>query len=196
MIPVLCVSDTKAARAALERLFGFSGRVDGEMSLGDQRIFVGTSAPDGTIPLRLDHLALRVGDAAAAMETIASRGGMLSGAFTPDGPREIAEFWDRGVRFVFFDGPEGWPFEFCERIGSGEVASGHDHYGLRTPDPDALEARLIGMGAARVAAHILNGTPPVRVRFLSLGQEVFEIFDEGPFPVPDPRRGFIGLMPE
>jgi len=166
------------------------------MALGDQGIALATTAPEGMVPLRLDHLALRVGDARAAMAGIAGRGGRLSRKFTPDGPREIAEFWKHGVRFVFFDGPEGWPFEFCEKIGAGEVAPGHDHYGVRTPDLDALEARLAGMGAERVAAHVLPGPPPVRVRFLALGSKVFEIFDEGPFDEPEPGRGFIGLMPE
>ncbi len=99
------------------------------------------------------------------------------------------------MRFVFFDGPEGWPMEFCAKVGAPRP-EGHDHYAIRTPDLDAAEARLAALGAKPVAQHLLAGASgPVHVRFCTAAGTVFELFDEGPFPQPDPAHGWIGLLP-
>jgi hypothetical protein len=166
------------------------------MAFGDQSVAVihAGEVLDGMLRVPLDHVAFAVSDVDEACATFLERDGHLARAFTPDGPRDIPEFWDNGVRFVFFEGPEGWPLEFCmKRAGSGRT--GHDHFAIRTADIGADEARLRTIGAALVTRHRLyTEAAPVNVRFLALGTDIFEVFDEGPYPYVDPDRGWIGLL--
>ena len=203
MTPVLSVADPAAARLQMVGMLGFQP-VDGDtVAFGDQQVRLCRpgAAPAGMLPLPLDHLALRVDDVDAQMHRLRAQGGRLAAGFTPDGPVEIAAFWEDGVRFVFFDGPEGWPLEFCRpRAERFAHAPGHDHFGMRVADPgalDALEARLTALGATRLAQHLLEGgVRPVNVRFLGLRTRIFEIFDEMPAPLPArDGQGWIGLLP-
>lgn len=200
MTPVLAVADPAAARRHLIDTLGFQVLDGDALGYGDQPIHLCAAGtpPPGLLPLRLDHLALRVDDVDAHMRRLLAHGGRLTAGFTPDGPVEIAAFWDQGVRFVFFDGPEGWPLEFCRPHAERHARpAGHDHFGIRSTDLDGLEAQLTDLGATPVAQHQLTGgAVPVDVRFLSLDNQIFEIFDEMPAPVP-PRagHGWIGLLP-
>lgn len=203
MTPILSIADPAAARRHLVEVLGFQSAGDDTVAFGDQQIRLcrPDAVPAGMLPLPLDHLALRVDDVDAQMHRLRAQGGRLTTGFTPEGPVEIAAFWDQGVRFVFFDGPEGWPLEFCRPWAERHAhAPGHDHFGMRVADLDALdalEARLTDLGATRLARHVLEGgARPVNVRFLGLGTRIFEIFDEMPAPLP-PRdgRGWIGLLP-
>lgn len=154
--------------------------------------------PVGRLTLALDHLSLRVDDVGRQMRRLLTQGGRLTPAFTPDGPVEIAAFRDEGVRFVFFDRPEGWPMEFCHpRSARYAKPQGHDHFGMRSADLDAIEAQLTDLGATRLAQHRLTSGPePVNVRFLQLGGRIFELFDEMPAPIPNQDgRGWIGFLP-
>lgn len=196
MIPVLAVDDPDLAREMLARVFGFMPAGNGCMAFGDQSVAVihAGEVPNGILRRPLDHVAFAVSDADEACAAFLARDGHLARAFTPDGPRDILEFWDNGVRFVFFDGPEGWPLEFCMKKGR-PGRTGHDHFAIRTADIGADEARLRTIGAALVARHRLcTETAPVNVRFLALGTDMFEVFDEGPYPYVDPDRGWIGLF--
>ena len=195
MIPVLAVRNVAQAKRQLAALFGFIEGAGGHLALGDQQVAVcdAGAPPDRLAALPFDHLALSVEDADAAAEAFAARGGVLDAAYTPDGPAEIPEFWSKGVRFVFFKGPEGAPFEFCQKLGA-EAPLGHSHFGLRTADLDALEARLASSGAARIARHVLPGPPPVEVRFLKRGAAVFELFDAPPIGDATPGTGWIGFI--
>lgn len=200
MIPVLSVSDPAAARRHLVDILGFQALGDDRVGFGTQQIRLCTpdAAPFGMLALGFDHLALRVGDVDAQMRRILAQGGQLTAGFTPDGPAEIAAFWDQGVRYVFFDGPEGWPLEFCHpHAAQHQGPQGHDHFGIRSTDLDRLEAQLVDLGATRVAQHQLTGgARPVNVRFLRLGAQIFEIFDEMPAPIaPRDGQGWIGLLP-
>jgi catechol 2,3-dioxygenase-like lactoylglutathione lyase family enzyme len=180
----------------LARLFDFAAAGDGRMVLGDQPIaVVGTGeVPSGMIPLRLDHVAFATDDADATHVRLAAQGARLAGAFTPDGPRDIPEFRAHGVRFVFFDGPEGWPLEFCATNGVARHP-GHDHYAIRTAELDATEARLAALGAGPIARHVLAGAAgPVHVRFLSLGNHTFELFDDAPGAEHRSDAGWIGVL--
>jgi catechol 2,3-dioxygenase-like lactoylglutathione lyase family enzyme len=199
MIPVLAVMDPHEAAYALVRLFDFVDLGGGRLRFGDQTIALSApgAAPADMLDLPFDHLALRVADATATAVDFAARGARLHAAFTPHGPRDIAEFWDHGVRFVFFEGPGGWPVEFCEKRLTPPVQplEGHSHYGFRTPDLDALEARFAALGATRVRTHRLgDDAAPVNVRFLALGGDIIELFDEGPF-APPATAGWVGLLP-
>ena len=197
MIPVLAVTDPIAAHRHLTTLLGLTAE-DGEiLRFGEQviRLCQVGSPPPELIPMRLDHLALRVGDADRIYRSLSARGAQLSPEFTPTGPREIAEFWQRGVRYVFFDGPERWPIEFCARIGQPRASDGHDHLAIRHADLDRAEAALAKLGAKRIARHLLEGPDStVEVRFLSLGATVFELFDEAPISPTAGAGGWIGVL--
>ncbi len=199
MRPVLAVDDPAKALRQLVQVLGLVAEDATTARFGDQRICLcpADTPPPGLIPLRLDHVALRIGDADACRQRIEARGGQLSASFTPSGPSEIAAFWDNGVRYVFFDGPEGWPVEFCARMGLPDVSEGHDHLAIRTPNLDGVEAALAAMGAARVAQHVLgSGDAAVEVRFVKLGETMFELFDEPPIPTAAGPGGWIGFLPD
>ncbi len=195
MIPVLAVQDPERAKRQLRDVFGFTETAPDRVALGDQEIVVcDTSAvPKTLVALPLDHLALSVNDADETRDDLAARGAELDPAFTPDGPAEIPEFWANGVRFVFFKGPDGAPFEFCQKIGEA-AGLGHSHYGLRTADLDGIEDRLTTRGATRVARHVLPGTPPVEVRFLALGERIYELFNDAPKDGTTLEGGWIGFI--
>lgn len=201
MIPVLAVNDPETARRALADYFDFKPTDDAHMKLGDQKIAIVRAGDrhSGLIEMRLDHIALRTFDADATRVRLEMRGAILSRDFTPEGPRDISEFWDFGVRFVFFDGPEGWPLEFCARngISSNSRSEGHDHIAIRTKDLDAVEARLDAFGATRVAEYKIEGdAAPVFVRFLRTEHSLFELFTEPEFRAPTSGSGWIGLLRE
>ena len=195
MIPVLAVTDREAAKRMLRDVFKFEQTSPDRMQLGDQAVMLCDTgaAPADLVQLPFDHLALSVVDADAALAEFTARGAELDTAFTPDGPAEIPAFWSNGVRFVFFQGPDGAPFEFCQKLGD-ESGPAHSHYGLRTSVLDQTEGDLLARGATRVARHVLPGTPPVEVRFLKRGDEVFELFDEVPKSAPTDNTGWIGVI--
>ncbi len=195
MIPVLAVKDRTAANRMLRDVFGFEQTAPNRMALGDQQLMLcDTGAPPADlVELPFDHLALSVIDVDQTRVEFTARGAILDPNFTPDGPAEIAAFWSNGVRFVFFKGPDAAPFEFCQKLGD-EAGPGHSHYGLRTLSLDQTEDALLARGATRVARHVLPGTPPVEVRFLARGGEVFELFDEAPKAAPRSKAGWIGFI--
>lgn len=199
MIPVLAVNDLVAARLLLENQLGFRRAASGHMVFGDAEVAVvaADALPVGMTALPFDHIAFRVPDADRC-----HRRGLASGAapdvrFTPDGPRDIPDFWRQGVRFVFFQGPDGAPFEFCAQNDATVAQSeGHSHFAIRTQDPDAVATRLAALGATEIARHVLAGAEgPVLVRFLQAGAHVFELFDEAPFAMEAAATGWVGLLP-
>lgn len=195
MIPVLAVRDPGAAKGQLREMFGFRDTASDRLALGDQEILVCavSRVPQALVALPFDHLALSVKDVDRALEAYSSHGGELDPDFTPEGPVDIPEFWGNGVRFVFFQGPDGAPLEFCQKLGA-ETGPGHSHYGVRTPLLDETEGALSALGARRVARHILSGTPPVEVRFLALGNKIFELFNAAPSGEAHPNEGWIGFI--
>lgn len=197
MIPVLAVSDPDTACAMLDRVFSFKPRENGVMMFGSQAVSVVQigAVPGGMLQMPLDHVAFSVPDADRTHLQFMARGGKLARSFTPDGPKDIPEFWDHGVRFVFFDGPGGWPFEFCTKNGAAQ-GEGHDHFAIRTADISTAVTALGNMGCRPVAHHRLGSAEGlVEVQFMALGSHVFEVFTEGPFPAVDTNRGWIGLLP-
>ncbi|SLN23276.1 Glyoxalase-like domain protein [Aquimixticola soesokkakensis] len=198
MIPILAVQNVDAACDQLVEVFGFARIEAGLLAFGDQQVFVAKAGalPEGSVAQGLDHLALRVPDVDGLQARVTRAGGVVSQQFTPDGPREIAAFWG-GVRFVFFDGPEGWPIEFCMRRDGSITEQGHDHYGIRCVDVAQTAADLAQKFApTQVAAvHLLAGTPPVDVRFLAAGAQMFELFDEPQVRAPQAGAGWVGFLP-
>ena len=197
MIPVLAVSDPETACTMLAQVFGFEPRENGVMVFGNHAVAVVCigAVPSGMLRMPLDHVAFAVTDADRAYIQFMARGGKLARFFTPDGPKDIPDFWDHGVRFVFFDGPDGWPFEFCMKKG-GAGGEGHDHFAIRTADITTAVAALGKMGCIPVAHHRLGTEETsVEVHFLALGSHMFEVFAEGPYPDVDTDRGWIGLLP-
>lgn len=191
IVPELQVQDTASARAMLVGVFGFT-EADGLLALGSQRIAL---IPADAEPSHggIDHLALAVDDVDAALATLLARGAELEET-TPDGPKEIAEFWEGGVRYVFLRGPEGARIELCARLG-GVARAGlpsHDHIGIPCTDIAATEAFFLSLGLTQVSAvdlHRPEGVIPVR--FLAAGSSIVELY--GP-PGHDgaalPKRGF------
>lgn len=175
IIPELSVRDVSSACRMLQDRFGFAAR-DGLMCLGDQRVAVVAGQPSGHGAI--DHLALAVEDIDASLAALRARGAELDDT-TPDGPREIAEFWDSGVRYVFLRGPEGARIELCARRGGTSRAGlpGHDHAGIPCADIHATEDFFLSLGLTRLAAvdlHRPEGVIPVR--FLAAGDSVVELY--------------------
>jgi catechol 2,3-dioxygenase-like lactoylglutathione lyase family enzyme len=182
LCPVLAVAEPAAALDWFARLPGVTvDRTRGEARAGGDRLLVTDRAGAQGTREPFDHLALRVGDVDGLLATLRATGAALHPAFTPDGPREIAAFWDTGVRFVFLVGPEGVPIELCARRGTTDprpAVLGLDHLGLRAADTAATAARLRAGGATDLASHILPGDRPVSVAFLQEDGLVWEVFDE------------------
>lgn len=209
MIPVLAVTSPALACQQLADHFGFQPRGMGRMVFGTAEIVVVPQGkisqgkisqgeiPQGFIDLPLDHVAFQVPDAEEQYLLSRAVGAQLDPNFTPNGLRDIPEFWENGVRFVFFQGPDATPLEFCTKNPpSAPQPNGHSHYAIRTQDIDATESRIIAMGGHRMAQHRLAGNPtPVTVRFMALGAVVFELFDEAPIAQTKPSLGWIGLLP-
>ena len=195
MIPVLAVTDIAAARAQLTDVLGFSPAPGGRLSWGGADVALCTqdAPPAGLIALPLDHVAFAVADVTATAQAIAARGAALHAGFTPDGPREIAAFFDAGMRYVFFAGPDGAPVEFCTDLGAPQ-GDGHAHFGLRAADIATAEAACAAHGATVTARYAL-GDParPVNVCFMQAGATTFEIFDE-PAPATLSPTRWIGLL--
>ena len=199
MIPILAVNDPEAARRFMAEQFEFAQPGDGSVSLGDQRILVvaARALPAGAIDLRLDHVALKTRDADQCHARLEARGARLSRGYTPDGPQDIPQFGEAGVRYVFFNGPEDWPMEFVARNGvpPDSVSAGHDHIGIRTRQIDVVAKRLASMGATDLADHQIPGNGgTINVRFQRLGDTVFELFDDPPPTEPQAGTGWIGLI--
>lgn len=197
MIPVLAVSDPDTACAMLARVFGFAPRENSFMMFGSHAVAVVRigAVPGGMLRMPLDHVAFSVTDADQACLQFMARGGKLARSFTPDGPKDIPDFWDHGVRFVVFDGPGGWPFEFCMKKG-GASGEGHDHFAIRTADVTIAVAALGNIGCIPAAHHRLGSEEgSIEVQFMALGSHMFEVFAEAPYPNIDTDRGWIGLLP-
>ena len=190
MIPVLALEAPARGCEMLCDVFGFQDLGAGRLRYGDLTIAVCDVAqlPDALIDIRMDHLALRVPDVAPLVADLPA----TWAANTPDGPRDIAEFWGTGVRFMFFEGPEGWPIEFCMRLDGSVTDHGLDHFGIRVAKVGALADHLTGLGADLVAQHQLGA---VEVRFLQRAGQMFELFDEAPVLSPQSRNGWCGFLP-
>lgn len=198
MIPILCVSDVLSARKILIDVFNFS--VDGKfMALGDQKILIVKEGefPKNMIPIRLDHVAISIQDVEKTCEQFMEDGATLHPSFTPDGPVEINEFWDRGVRFVFFNGPEGAPIEFCERIGErNKTPYSHGHYGVRCLNISDGRSQLSNLDPQHVANFKLVRTNQnTNVDFYRVDNALFEIFDEPDIGITH-QGTWIGLVTE
>lgn len=177
IIPELCVSDPAAARAMLADVFGFAA--DGPfLRLGDQRIAV-VQADAATGHGGIDHLALAVADVPAALAAVQARGAVLEET-TPDGPGQIAEFWDNGITYVFLRGPEGARIELCARLPA-DTRPGlprHDHIGIPCTDIAATQGFFAELGFACLSSVSLSRDDGVtEVRFLSAGSSVVELYE-------------------
>ena len=176
IIPELAVADPAAARALLTDVFGFTATGD-MLNLGSQSVALlqaGGSPSHG----RIDHLALAVNDVDEALAALLARGAVLD-TTTPDGPQEIAEFWDSGVRYVFLRGPEGARIELCARRRAAPRPDlpGHDHVGIPCTDIAATEAFFRDAGLTlRAAVDLSRPDGMTKVRFLSLGTGVVELY--------------------
>lgn len=177
LIPELAVMDKAAASAMLRDVFGFFGDAS-LLHLGDQAVaLIAANGPAGHG--RIDHLALAVDDVDTALARLIARGARLE-ATTPDGPREIAEFWGTGVRYVFLQGPEGARIELCARLAgpARDGLPGHDHIGIPCRDLAATEAFFLSLGLAPLAANdLLRDDGVTHVRFLGFGTSVVELYE-------------------
>ncbi len=197
MIPVLSVKDPATAGLILKTLFGFE-HSDDVWRLGEQavKIVAHGNVPDDFIALPFDHLAIAVSDIDTHAGHFKSKGAELSKDFTPDGPREIAEFWEQGVRYVFFNGPDNAPIEFCEIKGRPHLKQfAHSHIGVRRPSlTDAMD-EISEFDTKLIASYRLEGGgAPVNVAFVDWENVVLEFFDEPP-PASRNETAWIGFIP-
>ena len=203
IVPILSLSDPLGGIAMLETVFGFqrdkAGSDDGILvTLGDQKILV-VSGRSSIGPVRPHHVALSVPDVDVAMRDCQARGGKLATSMTPDGPLEIPEFWTRGVRYVFFDGPEGALIEFCAKKDQPNVSSwGQDHIGFQCDDLQDAHATFVELGCIIVAAHTLQRPEGVTdAVFLKRGNSVVELFSPPKIPADTKNSssgGWVGYV--
>jgi catechol 2,3-dioxygenase-like lactoylglutathione lyase family enzyme len=196
MIPVLRVKDPVSAGLLLHKNFGFepSGPL---WQLGEQsiRLVVEGEVPEHFTALPFDHLAIAASDIDKHAERFQSKGAILSKDYTPDGPREIAEFWEQGVRYIFFNGPDNAPLEFCEIKGRPHLDHfGHSHIGVRRSSIAEAMNEISHVDAKLIASYRLDGGgTPVNVAFVNWGNVVLEFFDE-PAPTSRDETGWIGFV--
>lgn len=187
IVPELAVTDTRSAAALLTGVFGFAQ--DGAfLRLGSQQIALAgvPVAPDHGV---IDHLALSVPDVAEAGQAFIARGAVVDAGVTPDGPKEIAEFWGRGVRYLFLQGPEGARIELCCNLGDPR-APGHDHLGIPCRDLAATRAFALSLGGAVLADVALHRDDGVtQVSFVALAGSVLEFYAPPAGPGLLPARG-------
>ncbi|WBU60868.1 hypothetical protein [Paracoccus albus] len=190
IIPVLSLCDVAAGVEMLKRVFGFDLAHDDafglELVLGNQRLRV-VERFETVGALRAQHLALSVPDTDVAMHECLARGGTLANTMTPNGPEEIDEFWEQGVRYVFFDGPEGSLIELCAKKGStGSPHWGHDHIGICCDEVGKEASLFLKIGCKIVAKHtLLQPDSRTEVMFLERGDTIIELFT--------PPEGGIGV---
>lgn len=197
MIPVLSVMDPVSAGLLLKSQFGFQQSGDIFM-LGEQaiRIVARGDLPQNFIALPFDHLAMAASDIDQHTRHFTSQGATLSKDYTPDGPREIAEFWEHGVRYVFFNGPDNAPIEFCEIKGRPHLKQfGHSHIGVRRISIPSAMDEISKFDTKLIASYRLDGGgKPVNVAFVNWDNVVLEFFDE-PLTAPRGETCWIGFVP-
>lgn len=183
IVAELSVVSVPAAVAKLAAEFGFAAEGT-RLTRGDQVILLVQGQGDlghGVI----DHVALKATDTDAAAAAALRRGARIDREVTPEGPVEIAAFWENGVRYQFFEGPEGARLEFCARrgtalpIGAGldDALPGHDHIGISCRDIAASVQFYQSLGFDIVFATTL--TPPegpLPVRFMARDGQVLELY--------------------
>lgn len=195
MIPVLSVADVDAAIAQLTSQLGFT-QVDGPvLAFGDQRIALCTpgNEPADLWALELDHIAFCVPDLPDYIQKASANGGVLHDSYTPDGIVSLPSFWNHGYNYIFFNGPDGSPFEFAMRPGETPKPNGQEHFALRVKDVDRAIIKLTARGGQTVARFVLGqGADEIRVAFVQIGADMFEIFND---TAPRPSESWIGLIP-
>ena len=190
LVPELSLADPQAAADRISHLLGADIDREGDalrLTLGDQQLLLraGTGAPSGPV----HHVAFAVPDAAAALAWAETRGAALDTRMTPDGVTAIPEFWDRGVRVAFLQGPEGTLLELCAgRRAEIPEGLGHDHVGVLCTDLPATRAAFLDAGLNEVAAVTLDRPEgATQVAFLAHGDQLVELFQPpGPVPAPGP----------
>ena len=182
IVPALSLIDPTTGVAMLEGIFGFVvvevGPADQiTLALGDQNIIIGHKGPF-VGSARPHHLALSVPDIGKAMSEIIAKGGRLASSMTPDGPLEIPEFWASGVRYVFFEGPEGVLIELCMKLDPSEKSTwGHDHIGIECENIADVRASFLAAGCNVLAEHeLIRSNGVTSVCFLGRNGSVVELF--------------------
>jgi len=198
IIPILSLDNVGRGISWLEQVFGFGvessqASCGTTMVLGDQRIVVSNSLSIAGA-VRLHHLALSVPEVDEAMADCLLRGGKLAESMTPDGPLEISEFWENGVRYVFFEGPEGILIELCAKKNSkSENNWGHSHLGVMCQDVEKERQAFESLSCNLVAEYQLNqpnGT--THVTFLEFGRSLVELFSGEQTALSKPWVGWNG----
>lgn len=197
MTPVLSVRDPVSAGLLLKSQLGFQQSGD-IWTLGEQaiKIVARGDVPANFIALPFDHLAIAVIDTDAHAKHFTAKGATLCKDYTPDGPREIAEFWEQGVRYVFFNGPDNAPIEFCEIKGRPHITKfSHSHIGVRRPSIAGAMDEISKFDTKLIASYRLDGGgTPVNVAFLNWENVVLEFFDE-PLAIHRGETCWIGFVP-
>lgn len=197
MIPVLSVKDPVSAGLLLKTQFGFQQSGD-IFTLGEQaiKVIARGDKPANFIALPFDHLAISASDTDQHTKDFTSLGATLSKDYTPDGPREIADFWEQGVRYVFFNGPDNAPIEFCEIKGRPHPKPfGHSHIGVRRSSIASAMDEISEFDTKLIVSYRLDGgSAPVNVAFVNWENVVLEFFDE-PLTAPRGETCWIGFVP-
>lgn len=174
LIPHLQTADLAAAEKLLVDVFGFAP--DGPyLRLGSQRIalITGPQLGHGVI----DHLALAVPDVARTATALMARGAQPDLSVTPDGPKEIAEFWQGGVQYFFLQGPGSARIELCANLAQPAPSLGHDHIGISCTDITASARFFTDLGARLLSSvNLVRPGGTTEVRFLSFHGSVIELY--------------------
>jgi catechol 2,3-dioxygenase-like lactoylglutathione lyase family enzyme len=172
LVPELTVANPAEAAKVLES-FGFAPDA-GLWRLGSQALRLASGAPQGHG--RIDHVALTVPDMDKAVAALTAKG-IAFADVTPKGPELIPEFWDAGLRFVYFSGPEGARIELCQRVTGAAPDTGQDHIGIPCHDLAAMQGFFEGQGARLTAAvDLARPEGMIPVRFLAFQGGVIELY--------------------
>lgn len=193
MIPVLSVSDISNARDHLINVFGFEALDGNKIRFGDAEIIIVsyTDIPKAIIRKPIDHIAFSVQSLAEFESSSLGRNGYYHSEYTPEGIKEIPEFWESGVKYVFFEGPDGAPFEFCCRNSIEAAEKGVDHVGIRNLDINEAQSHYLEYSPKVVSEYKLDD---VNIRFFTVNEYMFEAFTAVGDNGMDSEIGWIGFI--
>ena len=175
LVAELSLMHPEAGTEMLQRVFGFDS-IGGVLRLGTQMLSV-TQASGPRTHGRIDHIALAVPDIDVALARMTGAGAALDVAVTPNGPKDIPEFWETGIRYVFVSGPEGARIELCQRNTDAVDCTGHDHIGIPCRDIAAMQAFFEAHGATLMASvDLIRDGALIPVRFLAFADGVIELY--------------------
>ncbi|MFV0431894.1 MAG: VOC family protein [Alphaproteobacteria bacterium] len=178
MIPVLSVTSIEDAKAFFTKKLPFADVGKNHLAYGEDVILLVQQDiwknNHNITPYHFDHIAFKVIDLDSFAQKKQKQGLKLDANYTADGITSIKEFWQEGVRFIFFKGPDNVPIEFCSQIDGSTTTKGIDHLGVRTQNLDKAQKDFAHLEARIIAEYQLDGDN--NVCFFTANNKMIEAF--------------------